>query len=66
MEALDEQERVRCYQEVEKILLKDVVAIPLFPTRILMAYNKKVRGVRGNDLASILVTKDWTNMWIEK
>jgi ABC-type transport system substrate-binding protein len=66
MEALDEQDRVRCYQEVEKILLKDVSAIPLFPTRILMVYNKKVKGVRGNDLASILVTKDWTNMWIEK
>jgi peptide/nickel transport system substrate-binding protein len=66
VEAMGEEERVKCYQEAEKVLLKDVAGIPLYPTRALMAYNKKVKGVRANELASILVTRDWANMWIDK
>jgi peptide/nickel transport system substrate-binding protein len=66
VQSLKEREKVKCYQEAEKILLKDVACIPLFPTRVLIAHNKKVKGVQSNELAIILVTRDWTNMWIEK
>jgi peptide/nickel transport system substrate-binding protein len=66
VEAIKEEDRIKCYQEAEKILLMDVASVPLCPTRGLIAYNKKVKGFVPNDLANIIVTRDWANMWIEK
>ncbi|MBW2031655.1 MAG: hypothetical protein JRJ31_21590 [Deltaproteobacteria bacterium] len=64
--ARDEQESIRYYQEAEKVLLRDVAAIPLFPFRMLIAYNKKVKGLKCNDTACIFVTTPWANVWIEE
>jgi ABC-type transport system substrate-binding protein len=66
VEAKKEEDRVKHYQAAEKILLQDAVAIPLFPMRALIAYNKKVKEFVPNDLANILVTRNWANIWIEK
>jgi ABC-type transport system substrate-binding protein len=66
MEASKEKDRVKCYQEAEKVLLKDAVAIPLSPTRQLMAYNKKVKGFKPHGAAVVYVTRDWANIWIDK
>jgi ABC-type transport system substrate-binding protein len=66
LEAMDEKERIKCYQEAEKILLRDAVLIPWYPTRNLIAYKKKVKGLQANCQAGIIVTRDWVNTWIEK
>jgi peptide/nickel transport system substrate-binding protein len=66
VEAMEEGGRIKCYQEAEKVLLKDVVAVPWYPTRVLMAYNKKVKGARYSGQAAILIARDWVNTWLEK
>ena len=64
--SMNEDERIKCYQEAEKILLKDAMLIPWYPTRNLVANNKKVKGLQTNCQAGIIVTRDWVNTWIEK
>jgi len=64
--ALTEEERGRCYQEAEKVLLKDAAAIPLWPQRYVYAWNKKLQGVRVTDVCQINVTNTWANMWMEQ
>jgi len=66
MEALKEKDRVKCYQEAEKLVLKDAVAIPLSPTRMLVALSKKVKGFKVHPSATVFITRDWINLWIEK
>ncbi len=56
----------KAYQEAEKILLKDIPAICLYPNRYLVAYNKKVKGFIATDEGGIIVTSFWNNIWIEK
>ncbi len=64
--AKSEEERTRCFHEAEKVLLKDVAAIPVWAMRYVYAWNKKVQGVRVNDVWAINVTNPWTNMWMEQ
>jgi cationic peptide transport system substrate-binding protein len=66
IKSMEEGERIKSYQEAEKVLLRDVAAIPWYPTRILMAYNKKVKGARCSGQAAILITRDWVNTWVDK
>jgi peptide/nickel transport system substrate-binding protein len=66
VEAIKETDRIKYYREAEKVLLGDAVAIPLFATRALIAYNKKIKGFVPNNLANIVVTRDWANIWIER
>ncbi|MFC1534618.1 ABC transporter substrate-binding protein [Thermodesulfobacteriota bacterium] len=65
-EGATEKEAIKFYQEAEKILLKDVAAIPLFPNRHVIAYNKKVKGVHIVDSLNICVTTSWANIWINE
>jgi ABC-type transport system substrate-binding protein len=65
-EAREEEQAMKFYQEAEKVLLKDVAAIPLFPNRHIIAYNKKVKGVRIVDTLNICVASGWANIWIEQ
>lgn len=62
----DENLRMKMYHEGEKILLKDVAAIPVAPYTMLLAYNKKVKGFVINDTMNIYVTSLFSNMWIEE
>jgi len=64
--ALNEGERLKCYSEAEKVLLKDAAAIPCFPMRMVFAWNKKLLGVRFTDTLAINVTTPWANMWMER
>jgi ABC-type transport system substrate-binding protein len=64
--SLTEEERANCFFEAEKVLLKDVVAIPLWTQRYVYAWNKKLQGVRLNDICGINVTNTWANMWLEQ
>ena len=64
-EMASEEEAVGYYQEAEKILLKDIAAIPLFPNRHVIAYNKKVKDVQIVDSLNICVTTTWANMWFD-
>jgi peptide/nickel transport system substrate-binding protein len=64
--ALNEKERIESYHEAEKILIEDAAAIPLFIFRMLIAYNKNVKGVIGTDSGNIYVTNTWTNVWLDK
>jgi len=64
--AMKEEDRVKAYQEAEKILLKDAASIPLWAYRNLYAWNKKVKGMGFNDSGNIYVTSTWANTWIEK
>ncbi len=64
--ALSEEERAKCFQEAEKVLLKDAVVIPLWPQRYVYAWNKKVQGVRCTDTLAINVTTPWANIWLEQ
>lgn len=43
--ALNEKDEIRYYQEAEKVLLKDVAWIPIFFSRMVIAWNKKLKGV---------------------
>lgn len=64
--ANSEEERTKCFHEAEKILIKDVAAIPVWSMRYVYAWSKKVQGVRLNDVWAINVTNTWTNMWMEQ
>ena len=65
-ERATEKEAIKFYQEAEKILIKDVAAIPLFPNRHVIAYNTKVKGVHIVDSLNICVTTSWANIWINE
>jgi peptide/nickel transport system substrate-binding protein len=67
LKSMNEDERIRCYQEAEKILLRDALLIPWYPTRNSIAYNKKVKGFETTCQGGLVVTRwDWANTWIER
>ena len=66
LRALNDKDIDRCYQEAGKILLKDAVNIPLHPIRQLMAYNKRIKGLKPNNLAAFYTTTNFENWWIEE
>jgi peptide/nickel transport system substrate-binding protein len=65
-EAATEKESIKYYREAEKVLLKDVAVIPLFPNRHVNAYNKRVKGFKPIDSGNLSVTTSWANVWIDK
>ena len=65
-EVSKEDEAIKYYQDAEKILLKDIATIPLFPNRHVTAYNKKVVGVHIVDSGNIPVTTSWANIWLNE
>ena len=64
--SLSEIDRTKYYQEAEKSVIQDAVAIPCFPMRMVFGWNKKLQGVRFNDTLGIHVTNTWANMWLEQ
>lgn len=64
--ARTEEEQIRYYQEAEKVLIRDSAAIPLFFFQLVIAWNKKVKGVVVHPQATIHVTNPWTNVWLEE
>jgi len=66
MALVEEEKIIKCYQEAEKVLLMDAANIPLHPLRQIMAFNKKVKGIKPNNLAAFYTTTTFENWWIEK
>ncbi len=62
----DKEERKKTFQEAEKILLKDLVVMPLFDVPYIFAYNKRVKDFPVHDSAHILLRTTWNNVWLEK
>ncbi|MBW2303445.1 MAG: ABC transporter substrate-binding protein [Deltaproteobacteria bacterium] len=62
------EERKKIWTEMEKILLKDAVCVPLFPFHVIHAWHKdRVKGVINTDTGSVNVTTCWgANMWLEE
>jgi len=65
-QATSEEDRKKCFQEAEKILLRDVTCIPAFYLRLLIAWNKKLKGVVTHPDGSIYVSNQWVNIGLEK
>lgn len=63
--AMDE-DQIKYYREAEKVLLKDAASIPLFFWRMVIAWNKNVKGVVNHPNASIYVYTTWANVWLDK
>jgi peptide/nickel transport system substrate-binding protein len=64
--AIDEQERIKSYHEAEKVLLKDAVAILLWPWRAGFAWNKGVKDVKITNTMVFNVCNTWCNVWVDK
>jgi ABC-type transport system substrate-binding protein len=65
-QAVNEEDQKKCFQEAEKILIRDATYIPVFYLRLLIAWNKKLKGVMTHPDGSIYVSNQWVNMWLEK
>jgi len=60
------QEGKKIYQEIELILLKDLVVVPLFDIPFVFAYNKRVHDFLAHDSAHLLLRTAWNNVWMDK
>lgn len=61
-----EKDRIKAYHEAEKVLLKDVACIPTAAYRLIVGYNKKVKGFKITDTLCIYVTNPYSNLWIDQ
>ncbi len=64
--APNEKERMEAYHQAEKVLLEDVAALPMVGHRMVVGYNKKVRGYKINPTLGIYVCNPYTNLWIDE
>jgi peptide/nickel transport system substrate-binding protein len=64
--AYNRQEAKKIYQEIEKIILKDLVAMPIFDLPFIFAYNKRVHDFPAHDSAHLLFRTSWNNVWLDK
>jgi peptide/nickel transport system substrate-binding protein len=62
----NEEDQIRYYQEAEKILIEDSAALNLFHWRMVIAWNKNVKGVVTHPQASIYPYNSWANMWLDR
>jgi len=62
----NEKERMKAYHAAEMVLLKDVAALPLVGYPMIVAYNKKIKGVKINNSCNIYVTNPYSNLWIDE
>ncbi len=62
----DRNERKKLYQQIEKIVMKDLPAMPIFNIPSLFGYNKRVHDLRAHDSLFIYLKSPWNNVWIEK
>lgn len=59
-------ERKKLYQQIEKIIFKDLPAMPIFTIPRLFAYNKKVHDLRAHNSSFLYLKTPWNNVWTEK
>jgi ABC-type transport system substrate-binding protein len=64
--SLEMEDQIKAYQEAEKILIEDAAAIPVFFFRLVMTWNKKVKGVVNHTLLGINVYNSYSNLWIDE
>jgi peptide/nickel transport system substrate-binding protein len=62
----DRNERKKLYQQMEKIILRDLPCITIFNSPRLFGYNKKVHDLRGHESWNIYLKTSWNNVWKEK
>ena len=60
------EEEKKYVHDAEMVLLKDVASLPLSAYRMLVGYNKNVKGFRLNNTLNIYPTNTYSNIWIEK
>lgn len=56
----------KAHQEAEMILLKDVASIPTAAYRMIVGYNKKVKGFKMTNTLCIYVTNPYQNLWLDQ
>lgn len=66
MATYDEKERTKIYQELEKIILKDLVVLPIFAVPTIIGYNKRVHDFPAHDSAKVWICTPWNNVWLDK
>ncbi|MBW2217231.1 MAG: hypothetical protein JRF34_08565, partial [Deltaproteobacteria bacterium] len=64
--ATNAEEEKKYVHEAEMVLLKDVASLPLSAYRMLVGYNKSVKGFKLNNTLNIYPTNPYSNIWIEK
>jgi len=62
----NKQERIEYYQEAEKLIMQDMVYIPLYHKMVVMGVNKKVKGFTVSPDMMIRLFAPGTNVWVEK
>ncbi len=62
----NKEQRKKTYQEIERILLKDIVVLPIFDVPFIFGYSKRVHDFPAHDSANPLFRSAWNNVWVEK
>jgi peptide/nickel transport system substrate-binding protein len=62
----DRKVRKGIYQELERIALRDLVAVPFSNIPRLIAYKKAVHDLRPHDSYFVYLHAPWNNVWVEK
>ncbi|RKX40789.1 MAG: ABC transporter substrate-binding protein, partial [Thermotogae bacterium] len=62
----DRQERIKYYQEAEKLIMQDRVYMPLYHKMVVMGVNKRVRGFTVSPDMMIRLYAPGTNVWVEE
>ncbi len=62
----DQKERIKIYQEMEKILLEDLPISPIFQLPTIYGANKKVHDFVSHDSGYLFIATPWNNIWLEK
>ena len=62
----DQQERIKYYQEAEKLIMQDRVYMPLYHKMVVMGVNKRVKGFTVSPDMMIRLYAPGTNVWVEE
>ncbi len=62
----DRKERKKYYQQMEKMILRDLPEMPIFGIPFVFGYNKKVHDLRNHNSRFLFLKSPWNNVWVEK
>jgi peptide/nickel transport system substrate-binding protein len=62
----DRKKRKNLYQEMEKIIFRDLPIIPIFNIPYVFGYNYKVHDIRNHNSGFLFLRSPWNNVWVEK
>ncbi len=63
----DRKERIKVYQEMEKILLKEqMVALPLVNIPWIYGVRKNVQDFKPHNSSFLYIVSPWSNIWVKK